>query len=204
MSERSKSIGPRRGSRQTTARSRSVASSIVTPAPTSIGFGTSRPSTTTGRKSRTTTASSILGQSDSHSIVCAISEARGVTPTVGVAFVNVALGEVTLSQICDNQSYVKSIHKIQMLAPARLVLMSASCPPNRPCTLFSLLEELVPEAQITAFDRSAWSETAGLDYIQTLAFESEVGSTTVSCQGKYYAISSFSAVSILRFRLGFF
>ena len=153
-----------------------------------------RPTTASGRKSRATTASSFLGLSESQSIVCAVSEARGVTPLVGVAFINVSLGDVTLSQICDNQSYVKTIHKIQMLSPSRVVVMSTACPPNRPSTLFSLMKELVPEAQINAFDRSAWSETSGLEYLQNLAFENDIEPLKVATTGKYYAISSFSAV----------
>ncbi|KAK7427073.1 MutS protein msh4 [Neonectria magnoliae] len=164
--------------------------------------GTSRPSTArprtgqstpSGRKSRAATASSILGLTESHSVVCAISEARGVSPAVGVAFVNVTIGEVVLSQICDNQSYVKTIHKIQMSAPSRILLMSSACSPHAPSTLCSLIQELVPEAQVDGLDRSAWSETEGLEYIQNLAFKDDIEPLKVAAHGKFYAISSFAA-----------
>lgn len=154
----------------------------------------SRPSTATGRRSRATHVSSILGAGEAHSVVCAISEARGVTPTVGLAIVNVSLGEVTLSQICDNQSYVKTIHKIQIASPSRIVFMSSACPPNKPSTLYALVHELVPEAQVDALDRSAWSEASGFKHIQNLAFESDIGPIEVAIKGKYYATSSFAAV----------
>jgi DNA mismatch repair protein MSH4 len=153
-----------------------------------------RPTTASGRKSRAASALSILGQNDAQSIVCAISEARSVTPSVGVAFVNVALGEVVLSQICDNQSYVKTVHKLQMTSPSCIIFMSSACPPNKPSTLFSLVENLMPETKIDAFDRSAWSEASGLDYIQGLAFEEDIEPLKVAIQGKFYATSSFSAV----------
>jgi DNA mismatch repair protein MSH4 len=113
---------------------------------------------------------------------------------VGVAFVDVSHGEVVLSQICDNQSYVKTIHKIQMASPSRIIFMASACPPNRPSTLYSLIERLIPDAQIDAFDRSAWSETAGLDYIQDLAFVNDIEPLKVVINGKFYATSSFSAV----------
>ena len=174
----------------------SSTSSLPTISRASTSRPGTRPTTASGRKSRATTASSILGNSESQSIVCAISEARGVTPLAGVAFINVSLGDVTLSQICDNQSYVKTIHKIQMLSPSRIVFMSTACPPNRPSTLFSLIQELVPEAQINSFDRSAWSETSGLEYLQNLAFENDVEPLKVATKGKYYAISSFGAVRL--------
>jgi DNA mismatch repair protein MSH4 len=82
-----------------------------------------------------------------------------------------------------------------MISPSRVVFMSTACPPNRPSTLFSLIQELVPEAKIDSFDRSAWSETLGLEYLRNLAFENDVEPLKVATQGKYYAISSFSAVS---------
>jgi DNA mismatch repair protein MSH4 len=163
--------------------------SIVRPA--------SRPGTASGRKSRNGTASSILGLSETQSIVCAVSEARGVSPVVGVVFVNVSIGEVIISQICDNQSYVKTIHKIQLSAPSRILFMSTVCPPNNPSTLFSLVQNLIPEAQIDALDRSAWSETEGLEYIYNLAFKDDIEPLKVAIQGKFYAISSFAAVSAL-------
>lgn len=155
---------------------------------------TARPSTASGRKSRAGTYS-VLGSSEAQSIVCAVSEARGVSPSVGVAFVNVSLGEVVLSQICDNQSYVKTIHKIQMMGPSKIIFMSTACPPTGQSTLFSLVDENIPDAHLDSFDRSAWSETAGLEYIHDLAFEDDIEPIKVAIQGKYYATASFSAVS---------
>lgn len=156
---------------------------------------TTRPSTASGRKSRNSAAPSILGLSESHNIVCAVSEARGVSPSVGVAFVDVSIGEVIISQICDNQSYVKTIHKIQISAPSHILFMSTACPPNTPSTFFSLVQDLIPEAQIQTLDRSAWSESEGLENIKSLAFRDDVEPLKVATQGKFYAISSFAAVS---------
>ncbi|EXK32498.1 DNA mismatch repair protein MSH4 [Fusarium oxysporum f. sp. melonis 26406] len=153
----------------------------------------SRPGTASGRKSRNGTASSILGFSEAQTIVCAVSEARGVSPAVGIAFVNVSLGEAVISQICDNQSYVKTIHKIQLSAPSRIIFMTTACPPNNPSTLFSLIQDLLPETQIDAMERSAWSETEGLEYIHNLAFKDDIKPLKVATQGKFYAISSLAA-----------
>lgn len=124
-----------------------------------------------------------------------MSEARGVSPAVGIAFVNVSLGEAVISQICDNQSYVKTIHKIQLSAPSRILFMTTACPPNNPSTLFSLIQDLIPETQIDAMERSAWSETEGLEYIHNLAFKDDIKPLKVATQGKFYAISSLAAVS---------
>ncbi|TXC11022.1 hypothetical protein FocTR4_00006308 [Fusarium oxysporum f. sp. cubense] len=157
----------------------------------------SRPGTASGRKSCNGTASSILGFSEAQTIVCAVSEARGVSPAVGIAFVNVSLGEAVISQICDNQSYVKTIHKIQLSAPSRILFMTTACPPNNPSTLFSLIQDLIPETQIDAMERSAWSETEGLEYIHNLAFKDDIKPLKVATQGKFYAISSLAALIIV-------
>ncbi|KAF5971216.1 hypothetical protein FBULB1_9356 [Fusarium bulbicola] len=157
----------------------------------------SRPGTASGRKSRNGTASSILGLSEAQTIVCAVSEARGVSPAVGIAFVNVSLGEAVISQICDNQSYVKTIHKIQLSAPSRILFMTTACPPNNPSSLFSLVQDLVPDVQIDALERSAWSETEGLEYIHNLAFKDDIEPLKVATKGKFYAISSLAALVIV-------
>ncbi|KAF4127029.1 DNA mismatch repair protein MSH4 [Geosmithia morbida] len=152
-----------------------------------------RPKSSSGRKSRATTASSILGYDDTQDIICAVSEARGVTPSVGVAFINSTLGEVTLSQILDNQSYVRTVHKMHMLSPSSIIFMPAACPPNNPGTLYYLIRQLLPETQLQIFNRAAWSESSGLDYIRHLAFEDDIDPLMVAVQGKYHATSSFSA-----------
>ncbi|KAL7793031.1 DNA mismatch repair protein [Trichoderma ceciliae] len=168
-------------------------STAFTTASTTASIAISRPSTPSARRSRNGATPSILGQSESHDVVCAVSEARGVTPTVGIATVNLSLGEATLSQICDNQSYVRTIHKLQLVSPSRIVFMPSACPPNDPSTFFSLVQQLIPEAEIASYDRSAWSETAGIEYMEDLAPEGDVGPIKVAIQGKYYAICCFSA-----------
>jgi DNA mismatch repair protein MSH4 len=73
--------------------------------------------------------------------------------------------------------------------------MTTACPPNNPSTLFSLIHDLIPETQIDAMERSAWSETEGLEYIHNLAFKDDIKPLKVATQGKFYAISSLAAVS---------
>ncbi|KAH7312576.1 muts domain V-domain-containing protein [Stachybotrys elegans] len=180
-------------SRPYTSLSSSTRTSVGPPRPPTSRPGT-RPGTASGRKSRATTASSVLGISDAQNVVCAVSEARGVSPSVGVAFVDVSHGDVVLSQICDTQSYIKTIHKIQIACPSRIIFMATACPPHRPSVLYTLVNDMVETAQVLAFDRSAWSETAGLEYIQDHAFENDIESIKVAISGKFYATSSFAAV----------
>ena len=149
-------------------------------------------STTSGRKSRG--ASSLWG-SDPSDIVCAVSEARGVSPTVGLAFVNLTTSEAILSQICDTQFYVKTIHKLQVYEPSSILMVNTAFPPNPKSNLLSIIEEELPGSTVESVDRRYWSENIGLECIQTLAFKEDLEAIHVAIQGNFYATCSFAAVS---------
>lgn len=151
-----------------------------------------RPSTSyTGRTSRTP----FLPRSEKHTIVCALNEGRGITPTVGAAFFNVDTGEAILSQISDNRFFVRTLHKLQIMEPSHLLIVSSCCPPNPKSRLYSHIEEHMPDTKIIPFDRRHWSEVEGLDRIQTLAFREDAEAVKVAIEGSFFATCSFSAVS---------
>ncbi|PQE03983.1 dna mismatch repair msh4 protein [Rutstroemia sp. NJR-2017a BVV2] len=154
---------------------------------------TTRPSTarpSTGRRSR---ASSVIGGGETQQIICALSESRGVSPTVGLAFVNISTGEAVLSQICDNQFYVKTLHKLQVFEPTQILIVSTAGPPNPKSNMYRIVEEYILGARIVTVDRRYWSETAGLDYIQQLAFKEDLEAIKVAIGGNYFSTCCFSA-----------
>lgn len=164
------------------------------PTPTTPAYSTGTTSVS-GRRSR---AASSIGASEGNQIICAVSEARGVVPSVGVAMINISTGEAVLSQICDNQSYVKTTHKLAVFEPSRILIVATACPPYPKSSLYATIEEELPGVPIVPLSRSYWSETAGLEFIQDLAFKEDVEATKVAIQGNYYATSSFSAVCPLQ------
>jgi DNA mismatch repair protein MSH4 len=168
--------------RSTTSNSRNKR--IDTPAPSSIS----------GRKSR---CASSIGGSEKHEIICAVSEARGVTPTVGIVFVNVSTGQANLSQICDTQFYVRTLHQITVYDPSRILLVSTTFPPNPGSTLYNMINETFPVTPLQPLDRKYWSEQTGLDYLHTLAFRHDVEAVKVAIEGNFYATCALSAVSHL-------
>ncbi|OTB06751.1 hypothetical protein M426DRAFT_20846 [Hypoxylon sp. CI-4A] len=149
-----------------------------------------RASTTTGRKSRAT--SSVWG-SDSHEIICAVAEARSVSPAVGLAFINITTNEAILSQICDSQFYVKTIHKIQMYEPSKILIVNTAFSASSKSSLLSIIEEELPGTPIEPLDRKYWSENAGLEFIQSLAFREDLEAIKVAIDGNFYATCSFAA-----------
>lgn len=149
-------------------------------------------STILGRRSR---ANSSIWGSDGHQVLCAVSEARGVSPAVGLAFINTTTNEAVLSQICDSQFYVKAVHKIRLHEPSTILMVNTGFPPNPISSLLSILQEELPATTIEPLDRKYWSEIAGLEFIQALAFREDLDAIMVAIQGNYYATCSFAAVS---------
>lgn len=160
---------------------------------------TSRPRTgrrSTGRPStaRPRTGASTLG-AENQEIICAVSESRGVSPVVGLSFVNLDTSEAVLSQINDSQTYVRTVHKLMVFNPTTiLVVASASDPKSK---LFSIIEDSLDDldSNIRLLDRRYWAETVGLDYIQQLAFAEDVEAIKTAVSGNYYAVCCFAAVS---------
>lgn len=161
-----------------------------------------RPSTSRtsdGRpRTRPKTAASTLGSRDQH-IICAISESRGISPLVGLAFVNCTTTEAVLCQISDQQTFVKTIHKLFVFQPSEILFMSTAAQPKS--KLYSTVEANLPNTRIVVIDRKYWSETTGFDYIQQLAFKQDVEAIKVSVEGNFYATCCMAAVCLNKFLL---
>ena len=111
----------------------------------------------------------------------------------------VTTGEVLMSQICDNQFYVKTIHKIRVHEPGRILVLATAYPPNPKSTLYSLIEEHVTGVPLVPYDRRFWSETAGLESVKELSFKEDAEAIKVAIEGNFYATSSFAAVCELSY-----
>ncbi|KAJ4352708.1 MutS protein msh4 [Ascochyta clinopodiicola] len=173
-------------------------STSYTSASTSYGYGdynttTSRPHTGRPSTARPKTGASTIARVESQHVVCAVAESRGISPTVGLAFVNLDTGEAVLCQINDSQTYVRSIHKLKVYGPSEvLIVATASSPKSK---LFSIIEENLEDigSKITLLDRRYWADSTGYEYIQSLAFKEDVEAIKVSVQGNYYAICCIAA-----------
>lgn len=173
-----------------TSRSGGVGRRGSTTTSTPYGFSQSRPSTTTGRRSRA--ASYLSGEAQK--IICAICESRGVTPTVGIAFVNLTTGEAVLSQMCDNQFYARTLHKIDVFEPSEILIASSSAPPNSKTKMLQVIEENIPGIKVSVFDRKHFSEISGHECIQQLAFLEDREALKLAVEGNFYAVCALAAV----------
>ncbi|KAJ4380241.1 MutS protein msh4 [Didymella sp. IMI 355093] len=150
--------------------------------------GAGRPST-----ARPRTGASTIARVESQQVVCAVAESRGISPTVGLAFVNLDTGEAVLCQINDSQTYVRTIHKLKVYGPSEILIVATAASPKS--KLFSIIEENLEDigSKITLLDRRYWADSTGYEYIQTLAFKEDVEAIKISVQGNYYAICCIAA-----------
>jgi DNA mismatch repair protein MSH4 len=154
-----------------------------------------------GQSIRPTTSRPITGASrpstmgfQSQQLVCAVTESRGISPTVGLAVINLDTGEAALSQISDSQTYVRTVNKLRVYAPSQILIPSTSADP--PSKLFSIIEEDLEKsnAELIPVDRCYFSESRGLDFIHQLAFAEDVEAIRIAIGGNYFAVCCFAAV----------
>ena len=117
--------------------------------------GTSMSRATTARpKTRPRTATSTIGGGDQQ-IICAINESRGLSPIVGLAFINLSTTEAVLCQISDSQTYVQTVHKLTMFEPTEILFANTVAQP--PTKLYSIInQEFRNYIRITTVDRKYW------------------------------------------------
>lgn len=155
-----------------------------------------RPVTTKSRPK--TTATSTGYPYFGNEIFCALSESRGISPSVGLAFVNLTTCEAALCQITDTQTYARTCHKLKVFSPTEIVFANTAVDSK----LISIVRENLDldsqKIKMTDIDRRYWSEKLGHDYIEQLALPDDLEALKLSLSGNYFAVCSFAAV---RYRL---
>lgn len=151
---------------------------------------TSRPYT--GR-SRPRTAAASTGAGDNE-ILCAISESRGISPTIGLSFVNLSTSEAVLCQFTDTQTYARTCHKIKVFNPSEIIYMLTAADSKLLSIIRENLEVDKNDMLMTSIDRRYWSDGTGHEYVQQLAFPADLESLKLTIGGNYFAACCFAAV----------
>ncbi|GAP87311.2 putative DNA mismatch repair protein Msh4 [Rosellinia necatrix] len=81
-----------------------------------------------------------------------------------------------------------------MYEPSTILIVHTALPPNRRSNLLSIIEAELPGTPIESLDRKYWSEYAGLEFVQNLAFRDDLEAIKVAIGGNFYATCSFAAV----------
>ncbi|QIW96668.1 hypothetical protein AMS68_002186 [Peltaster fructicola] len=155
--------------------------------------GTSHRYVTRPGTSRPRSAVSTLGV-ENQEIICAVSESRGISPVVGISFLNLDTGEAVMSQINDSQTFVRTVHKLAVFNPSIVLIVSSAA--ESKSKLFSILQDSLNdiEGDIVLLDRRYWAESTGLEYLEKLAFREDLEALKTAVSGNYYAVCCFGAV----------
>lgn len=154
-------------------------------------------STTTSKaftgRSRPRTVATTTGVGENE-IICAVSESRGISPTIGLSFVNLSTSEAVLCQFTDTQTYARTCHKIKVFSPSEIIYMKTATDSK----LLSIIRENLQvdkfDTGMTEIDRRYWSDSTGHEYVQQLAFTDDLESLKVTIGGNYFAACCFAAV----------
>lgn len=113
---------------------------------------------------------------------------------VGIAYLTVSHGEASLTQVCDNPSYVKTINSMRVMRPSTILFMTTVATSNPPNTLFNLVNQFFPHAKMEMCERNLWSSKNGQEYVNKLAVDDDLHSLNVALEGKTHTVCSFAAV----------
>jgi len=148
----------------------------------------------TGRSRPKTAATSTSYGYFANDILCAISESRGISPSVGLAFVNLSTCEAVLCQFTDTQTFARTCHKLKVYGPTEIIFASTAADSKLLSIVRENLEVEKNSVLMTEIDRRYWSETLGHDYIRQLALPNDLEALKLSLAGNYFAVCCFAAV----------
>jgi DNA mismatch repair protein MSH4 len=165
------------------------------------GEETTNSRTRTGRSraggsatTRPRTAASTIAGAEHQQLVCAINESRGTAPTVGLALVNLITSEAVLCQICDSQTYVRTVQKLCVYGPSEILMANSQT--TSKSKLLPIIEECAEElgSKVIGVDRGYFAEDAGHDWIRNLAFPEDLEAIKISVEGNFFAVCCIAAV----------
>ncbi|PCH39267.1 hypothetical protein WOLCODRAFT_129135, partial [Wolfiporia cocos MD-104 SS10] len=140
------------------------------------------------------------------SYVIAVLEGRGVSREVGLAALDKDTRRVSLIQLADSPTYIKTLHQLHLHSPSIILV---------PDTFSSLIDtpmasggkkasstSVLVQCMIEEFDatvdpvmRKYWNDDAGLAFVnQLIVDDDERPATLVAVSSRYYALSAASAL----------
>ncbi|KAM5542142.1 hypothetical protein V8D89_004015 [Ganoderma adspersum] len=166
----------------------------------------SRPRTALSRPNTGRPQTAASSRHDSSYIVAVI-EGRGVGREVGIAALDKDTGRVSLVQLADCPTYVKTLHQMHLHYPSIVLVpdtfmslsdVSLASGAKTPQTTTLLVQCIMDEfdgVPIEPVVRKYWSDNAGLDFVNQLMVDNdERAATLVAVSNKYYALSAASAL----------
>lgn len=128
-------------------------------------------------------------------IICAIFEPSPLEPTIGICFMNLTTGEVTLSSILDSPTYVRTIHKLHIHEPSEIVIPShyLSGLGNKLITI--LKSNVSQDVKITGLEKRHFGANDGMECVKKYAFLQDSKYLEKILKDQVNALCAFSGAS---------
>jgi DNA mismatch repair protein MSH4 len=123
-----------------------------------------------------------------------VTESKGLSPTIGLSFVNLTTSEAILCQFADTQTYARTCHKISVFNPYEILYLANTAETSLVSIVAENLKLEENGIHMTGTHRKYWSESSGYEHLQRLAFVDDQESLQISAAGNFFAICAFAAV----------
>ncbi|TIC15547.1 hypothetical protein E3Q15_01402 [Wallemia mellicola] len=127
-------------------------------------------------------------------------ESRDVTHQVGLAAINNNTGRITLTQIADSVTFLKTLHHVSLYTPSTILVCSTSVGKNQveqssKSLLVSRLLEYHKPANVKSIQRKHFNDIKGLDNIDNFILKDVTKDAKMMVlRSKYYAVAAASAL----------
>ncbi|KRZ21748.1 MutS -like protein 4 [Trichinella pseudospiralis] len=146
--------------------------------------------------SSTTTPRSGCGKPIAKSqILIALTQGRGLAKgEIGMAYMDLLLPELCLTQFSDSASYAELKIKLEILNPAAIILPdSAMLHDGNTKMLLLALKRAFPKTEISSVSRKCFHEMRGLEELQRIMLK-ECSDFEKNVEEKYYALAAAAAL----------
>ncbi|GMM38326.1 MutS family protein [Saccharomycopsis crataegensis] len=124
-------------------------------------------------------------------VLCSITESQALAPIVGIAFLFLATGELIVSCIKDSQTYIRTIHKIQVYSPTEIMIPTGLAQSN----LMAILESnLSAEVKITLISKNQFTCDNPMSLIQKYTFSDDFIKLRLELVNQVYGLNSIVAI----------
>ncbi|KAI9493031.1 DNA mismatch repair protein Msh4 [Zychaea mexicana] len=147
--------------------------------------------TTTRPRSELAARPTTAGGHRDHRIM-ALAEGRGVAAEVGVCIIHATTGECILSQVPDSQSYARTLHKIHLNDPHKILMANTALEAGA-SQLYQLIEHHIPDTSIIAVPRKYFNNDSGMKAIQDFGLLEDAAALLLGLSSKYYCLAAVAA-----------
>ncbi|CAO3697576.1 unnamed protein product [Rhizopus microsporus] len=157
---------------------------------------TSNRPTTGGASVRPKTATTAVTRTQAPKCIMSVTEGRGVAIEVGICIFDVNSCECTLSQFADSTTFARTIQKISLNDPQKILVsfVGNKCSEEikESSKLYQLIEQQFPHVSFIFLPRKHFNDEMGINYIKHYGLQEDIPGLLVGVSSKYYCLAATS------------